>query len=245
MLLRRIAEAFRARNWSIAALEIVIVVVGIFLALQVDSWNEERKDRIDESEYVARLHDELLMAEQLSGRVRERRLSYGDLINRAGDKIFFRDRSATLTVEECYATAATIYFNIPVAGLPALEELISTGRIAIIRNTELRSALVGLRPVTDTLEFIILVQNARAIDLPSQYPQLIKLKHVISDDNGEAVAEPTCDLAAMRENQPFANDFTANADRYDAYIRDALMPWSAQVDKLHVLLDAELGIRHD
>ncbi len=48
----------------------------------------------------------------------------------------------------------------------------------------------------------------------------------------------------MRANQKFLNQFSANADGYDAYIRDGLAPWSAQFDKVHQLVDDVLGMTH-
>jgi len=41
-------------------IEILIVVVGVFIGLQVTNWNEDRKDTQRGNEYLQRLHDELL-----------------------------------------------------------------------------------------------------------------------------------------------------------------------------------------
>ena len=49
MILRRLAEAVTEQNWFTVVLEVLIVVVGIFIGLQVDYWNTERIERhIDE-----------------------------------------------------------------------------------------------------------------------------------------------------------------------------------------------------
>ena len=40
--------------------EIVLVMIGILLALQVNSWNQSRLERIDEKNILAKLHDEFL-----------------------------------------------------------------------------------------------------------------------------------------------------------------------------------------
>ena len=40
MTLRRLADAFRDQSWFTVALEIMIVVIGIFIGLQVDGWGE-------------------------------------------------------------------------------------------------------------------------------------------------------------------------------------------------------------
>ncbi len=55
MILRRLADAIRDQSWFTVALEIMIVVIGIFIGLQVDGWNEWRKDRSAERDYLERL----------------------------------------------------------------------------------------------------------------------------------------------------------------------------------------------
>ena len=55
MILRRLVTALRKQSWLTLVLELVVVVVGIFLGLQVDSWNEARKDRVLEQQYLASL----------------------------------------------------------------------------------------------------------------------------------------------------------------------------------------------
>jgi hypothetical protein len=39
MILRKLAEAFHKQNWFTALIEILVVVIGIFVGLQVDDWN--------------------------------------------------------------------------------------------------------------------------------------------------------------------------------------------------------------
>jgi hypothetical protein len=41
--LARIAQRLRAHDWTAAAIEVAIVVLGIFLGFQVTQWNEERQ----------------------------------------------------------------------------------------------------------------------------------------------------------------------------------------------------------
>ena len=72
MLLRRTIKHLRNQDWSAVVLEFVLVVLGIFVALQANTWNEARKDRIDEHQFMSRLHDDILLAEELTGRVRDR-----------------------------------------------------------------------------------------------------------------------------------------------------------------------------
>lgn len=49
----------------------------------------------------------------------------------------------------------------------------------------------------------------------------------------------------MLASQNFLNHLSGNIDRYDAYIRDGLAPWTQQIDTVHQLVNHELGIVHD
>ena len=42
MVLRRLAENLRAQNWAAVSIELLIVIVGVYIGLQVNTWNEER-----------------------------------------------------------------------------------------------------------------------------------------------------------------------------------------------------------
>lgn len=59
MLLRRITEHVKAQNWFAVVIDFAIVVVGILLAFQITEWNQDRKDRILEREYLQRLVQDL------------------------------------------------------------------------------------------------------------------------------------------------------------------------------------------
>lgn len=59
MILRRIIEHFRKQEWTAIAIDFLIVVAGILLAFQITSWNEARRDRSLEREYLERLHADI------------------------------------------------------------------------------------------------------------------------------------------------------------------------------------------
>ena len=55
MILRRVIEHVREQNWTAIAIDFVIVVAGVFVGIQVANWNEARRGRTLEAEYIARL----------------------------------------------------------------------------------------------------------------------------------------------------------------------------------------------
>ena len=46
MILQRLATAIRKQDWFTVIIETLIVVFGVFIGLQVNNWNEARKDRL-------------------------------------------------------------------------------------------------------------------------------------------------------------------------------------------------------
>lgn len=55
MIIKRLAEGIKKQDWFVVTIEIMVVVVGIFIGLQVDDWNEERKAAAFEHEATRKL----------------------------------------------------------------------------------------------------------------------------------------------------------------------------------------------
>ena len=55
MIIQRLAKGIKDQDWFIVLLEIMIVVIGILVGLQVDDWNEGRKERDLEKGYLERV----------------------------------------------------------------------------------------------------------------------------------------------------------------------------------------------
>lgn len=59
MILRRLVDALRRQDWATVLIEFLIVVIGIFVGLQVNNWNEARVFANQERAYLQQLRDEL------------------------------------------------------------------------------------------------------------------------------------------------------------------------------------------
>jgi hypothetical protein len=59
MILRRVIAHFRKQEWTAIAIDFVIVVVGVFVGLQVNNWNEARGDRANEIAYLEALNEDI------------------------------------------------------------------------------------------------------------------------------------------------------------------------------------------
>ena len=49
MILRKFAKHMTEQNWFAVGLDVIVVITGIFLGMQVTDWNEVRKERTDET----------------------------------------------------------------------------------------------------------------------------------------------------------------------------------------------------
>jgi hypothetical protein len=59
MILRRLTANLRTQNWTGVAIELAIVIVGVFIGIQAANWNQARQQRSDTRLLLAQLKDEL------------------------------------------------------------------------------------------------------------------------------------------------------------------------------------------
>ena len=60
MILQRMAGAIRRQDWFQVIIEILIVVIGIFLGLQVQAWYEAGEAESREKILLTQLHSEIM-----------------------------------------------------------------------------------------------------------------------------------------------------------------------------------------
>ena len=63
-ILGRLAAAVREQNWFAVALEVIIVVLGVFIGIQVSNWNAARVDRSEERVLLTELRESLIADER-------------------------------------------------------------------------------------------------------------------------------------------------------------------------------------
>ena len=151
MLLRRFVEQLRQQHWFGVGIELLIVVLGVFIGMQVSNWNAERETSKRAAVFSARLAEDL----------REEDWGYQLLIdynrqvlanaNRAVDAL---EGNKPLDDEAFLISAyrATQYKQ-KVRRRDTYDELISTGTIGLIRDKRLRETAQRLYngPTIDNL----------------------------------------------------------------------------------------------
>jgi hypothetical protein len=141
MILRSLANAIREQNWVSVTLEVAIVVVGIFIGLQVDDWNQRRLERESDQQALILFVDELeSMLEESSADLIYVRRSMWDLT--LGTEIALKCDASD--AERSLLTAAignTLHWRVPDVRPSGLAEISNSGTLARIGNPELTSAV--------------------------------------------------------------------------------------------------------
>lgn len=141
MLIKRVVSRFQAQDWVALCSELLIVVLGIFVAIQVDRWWAHRDELQQEQLFIARLVSDVerdVEAIEYSITLAEYRLSLSDLLIAAAlDPEHVRDRPAMFMT----AVQQSAFTNTPSLRSDTFEELRSTGGLSLLRADELKSAL--------------------------------------------------------------------------------------------------------
>lgn len=151
MILRRLTEHVKAQNWFAVGLDFLIVVLGVFIGLQVNNWNEARKQADLQAKLLERLEEEFLALEPVVADLvtfsQSAQKSTADVVNALRqetpptDEAAFRSALARANWALSVPQVAAVY-----------SELVSTGRLADIRDVELRKALIRYGDAHERLE---------------------------------------------------------------------------------------------
>lgn len=178
MRYRRLVEQLRTQNWMAVGIDLVIVVVGVFIGIQVANWNDDRATTRRAEVFTERLRSDL--GEEAWGY--EMQAGYfGDVVDngrRALDTLSGR-RSMSDDALLIAAYRATQY-NGPIRRRATYDELTSRGEIGLVTDAALRDLA---QRVYSTSMFDYIIDEGRT----SQYRQWFRLN--MPHDVQQAVAK--------------------------------------------------------
>jgi hypothetical protein len=251
MILRRISENVRSQNWFTVAVEFVIVVVGVFMGLQVQDWNEARKERVEERGLLNRLHLETLELLETQRAELVGLSERADILMGVNPVLFSQETSRIISDLECANISSSHVFRRPPDELPVLDEMLATGRFDVLQDQDIKKHLV---------DYVLFRGRGRAyyqeatnelFRLHSRFPDLIKVGRVPMEPefvgrwtrlSGEGFRwDPICDVEKMRASTAFLNEYVDNLSRIGS-----LMQFTEQrqehLEELESALSERLGI---
>ncbi len=158
-----IAESKTGKYLAYAAGEVVLVVIGILIALQLNNWNSDRIDGIKEQGFVVNLKRDLsnqleAIDRQLRDEALYSRSAKGVLdAYMGGDEIAWDSTQIDAVANLCVRTTFVITN-------PTYTELISSGNIDLIRNEYMKDQIILYYQELDRLEKIITRNNSLFVD---------------------------------------------------------------------------------
>ncbi|WP_051044092.1 DUF6090 family protein [Psychroflexus gondwanensis] len=139
--------------------EIVLVVIGILIALQINNWNESRKQGISEKEFIASIKNDLkqdkafiqLIVENIEPKIVTYKVLNSDLPN-----LYYNERKSLDSIFPIYfKTQRTFY---PISG--SYESAVSGNQITVFQNKELIQKVIKLYNST----YDRLIDNGQILD---------------------------------------------------------------------------------
>jgi len=187
MMARRFAEQARAHDWFAVAVDLVVLILGVFIGLQVQDWNTEREARARGQRYSARLEADM----------RYEAWNYEYLIAYYKDVRSNAERAITALTDGpplsdellLISTYRASQYLLNESRRSTYDELVATGAIALIADARLREAAISQFNNPDILATAQAAMN-------SEYRRLFRrslsadIQHALLADCGDRLAEP-------------------------------------------------------
>ena len=138
MILRRFAAGMRRQDWAAVAVELVIVILGVFIGLQADNWNQARADTRLGQDYVKRLTRDL--NENLAG-VRAQVAYYTaveDSVRKTDALLASADPDPRALIVNAYRASEIVYIA-PVRA--TWDQIVSSGHLGLLPKRAVASGL--------------------------------------------------------------------------------------------------------
>ena len=212
MILRNISNDIKDGNWLAVLIELLVVVVGVYGAFQLERWGEERRENLEEQVLLEQLHNEI----ELTYPAMEAQLQkYQDLVTSAAEVASVLMQpvgSKELSDDQCGQIFSISVLSREPLTLITLDEMVSSGKHSQLDDRELRALLFTLKSKIHAMEVYSQLIRPQQNILMDMYPELMPRG---VDDNGEMFIN--CKTDGMRVNQGFINHLLSNLGRYGGF----------------------------
>ena len=187
MILRRVIAHLRKQEWTAIAIDFVIVVVGVFVGLQVNNWNEARSERAREAFAIAALRSDFqaLDFSVSHGVCYHRRALDGLQVIAEALNARRLDPALRARFENGLRFGYMNSSSKKASG--ALSELLSSGNMGLLRDPALRAALIDYEGFRETAaesrDEFRLIANNYVRSFADRFDYDLQRDHFRSDQN--------------------------------------------------------------
>jgi len=247
MILSRIIHHLKTQNWTAVAIEFVIVIACVAVGFEVSASGERAAERAYEQDLLLRLHREIVNIEQGRERQQDRIQRDRDLLVSVRPALFLAEERDRISSGECIALLESHLLDPAPDSLPALDELVATGRMESIRDEAIRSATSAFLQRRESTRAQTPMLLSGITNLPRAFPDLLYFSLTpdpeVPDGDGWN-REAHCALEGMQADRQFRTLAAQNIAQYRqllgyhyAYVGEALT-------ELHQAIDVRLDIEH-
>ena len=235
--------------------EIVLVVIGILIALQINNWNENRKEQKKTSAYLAMLSDEIKTNLKRLDRSTEMAKAHREY-NLNTLKELNSESAKTIDLDEFYAiTTSQGPFSRLELVRSSFDDLINSGAMENVKDSLLRNQIFGVEPSYKQLENeytavrLVWEQQIR----PYHLEHLNETRIITRDNNWNLILKSTdneslkfdfeTDMEAFIYNRKYANILTGNIiyiSNYEGTIVDIRKRFATTLANIELYLNKEI-----
>jgi len=200
-----ISENQMGKYFKYAIGEILLVVIGILIALQINNWNQNRRDQIKAIDYHERLIQDL---DDVISRATEMNERAQTVLEAVTNSVKALEKGANMTPTEKedldYAIIWMYRFNYQVPDMSTIEEMKSNGQLSLIYNPDLRKSTLSYSGYLESVEAIF---NNLGQSIHSSLQYLDKnLRSKV--DTETLVVSHIYDVESLASDQEFINKFS-------------------------------------
>jgi hypothetical protein len=249
MILRKLSHAIQQQNWSTVVLEILIVVIGIYIGLQADEWNQNRKEDQRAEQVLEDLRVEFAAIEHVASGLAD---YYKEIVDNLGlltasvraGEIKAQDEA---TIRDAIANGGNFGDPPPPSG--TFRDLMSSGNLALIRDKDLR-----LRLIEYDQSLSVIVESDKSINNMLGHFAFAFRRHAIFGESFQLPESPN--LAFVDARLPTATEVDFEAILVDPDFRVAaeqhlgsqigryinIRVSQSKIVRIQDLIDQELGV---
>lgn len=230
--------------------DIVVIIVGVLIALGFDSWSGTRADRRLEQEYLHRLERDLRADSAMLAAQRARAVA-GERAARALERLLLTDEEVADSVVALLLSDATRGAFL-VANSPTISELQSTGKLRVLRDEELRDALLTYYALIPRFQFSLETVVRRGRDPLGELGWDIRayddvLAYAANFGTVPSELLPFAQVRPARDGRlvdrfrahPDARRATHRAITYNALMQPVLLDWELRLGEVRAALERE------
>lgn len=204
MIRERFSRHFTGNSSSVF-IELLVVLLGVYGAFQLERWGEERRESRNERILLEQLQNEVAIAEPLMEKQYQDHRDRISDIEEAASILIQPVGSGELNGDQCSAVLRVSIVPWTPLTLTALDEMVSSDVHSRLSDRELRTLLFSLRAQIRMMNSEMQLVRSYQRHLPDEYPEL--LRRGFASDGSRYLK---CNTDGMRTSERFMNHLVSN-----------------------------------